>query len=159
MPKSLFHKTSYICFQGGTEHYHAVLGADLGNSTGQGQPTEVTHTSRECCTWVAEEIIDVFTTNERYTLPWSCKLCGVYPAPADPTQFENRAVTLGDYCPCQLNAPSFLEQARNRICDFLLVANKVNNLSDDIKNKSEKEGCLSPSLQTTWHSNPEPPRT
>ena len=112
-----------------------MLGADLRNNNGQDQPTEVIHTSKECSTRVAEEILDSFTANERYTLPWSCKLCGVFPAPADPTQFENRAVTIGDYCGCEFNAPSFFEQARNRICDFLLVANKVNNLSADIKNK------------------------
>ena len=91
-------KTSYVCFQGGYEHYHSVLGANLGTDNGHNQPSEVTHTSKDCCSWVAEEILSSFTTNELLTLPWSCKLCGVYPAPADPTQFENRAVTLGNFC-------------------------------------------------------------
>ena len=120
-----------------------MLGANLGTNNGHNQPSEVTHTSKDCCSWVAEEILSSFTTDELLTLPWSCKLCGVYPALADPTQFENRAVTLCNYCACDYNAPSFYEQAKNRICDFLSVANKVNELSTDIKSKfGRKDACL-----------------
>ena len=146
--KVFFHRTSFVCYQGGPKHYHAVLGADLGKNTGQGFKTEVDHTSWDCSAWVAEEILSGFATDERHSLPWSCKFCGVYPAPADPTLFENRAVTIGDYCGCDMNAPSFFEQARTRISEFLLEANKVNNLSADINNRSgRKVACLLPYKQ------------
>ena len=46
--KVFFHKTSFVCFQGGTQHYHAVLGADLG--------------IRDCCAWVAEGILSGLST-------------------------------------------------------------------------------------------------
>ena len=116
-----------------------MLGADLGISTGQGQMTEVSHTSWECSAWVAEEILSGFTTDERYSLPWSCKFCGVDGAPANPTLFENRVAITGDYCCCDMNAPSFYDQAHTRIAEFIFQANKVNNLSWDIKNKSGRK--------------------
>ena len=91
--KIFFSKTSFICFNGSSEHYHSVLRADIGMNNGPNPPTEITHTSEECCTRVAEVILDSFTPDELHTIPWSCKLCGVYKALADPTQLEKKAVT------------------------------------------------------------------
>ena len=109
----------------------------------QTPPTEDTHTSIECCTRIAEEILDSFTSNELQTIPWSCKLCAVFKASADPTLFQNRAVTKGNYCACDISAPSFYEQAAKRIKDFLSVANKINELSTEIKSKfGRQEACL-----------------
>ena len=94
--KIFFSKTSYICFNESREHYHSVLRADIGMNNGPNLPTENTHTSDECCQRVAKEILDSFTPDELLTIPWSCKFCGIYKAPADPTQFDNRAVTKGN---------------------------------------------------------------
>ena len=33
--KVFFYRTSFVCYQGGPKHYHAVLGADLGKNTGK----------------------------------------------------------------------------------------------------------------------------
>ena len=140
--KVFFHRTSFVCYQGGPKHYHAVLGVDLGKNTGQGFKTEVNHTSWECSTWVAEEILSGFTTDERHSLPWSCKFCGVDCAPANPTLFENRKVITGDYCGCDKNAPSFFNQAHTRIAEFIFQANKVSNLSWYITNKSGRKAEL-----------------
>ena len=141
--KIFFSKTSFICFNESREHYHSVLGADIGMNNGPNPPTENTHTSDECCLRVAEEILDSFTPDELLTIPWSCKFCGVFKAPADPTQFDNRAVTKGTYCACDLSAPSFYDQAVKRIQDFLAVANRINELSTEIKSKfGRQEPCL-----------------
>ena len=86
---------------------------------------------------------DSFTPEELLTIPWSCKFCGIYKAPADPTQFDNRAVTKGNYCAGDLSASSFYDQAVKRIQDVLTVANHINELSTDITSKfGRQEPCL-----------------